>query len=55
MDNAPNLESLLRDYINIFRNIQRDQNNTMITYLNSQRDMNSSSVKILFCSAWWSA
>jgi len=42
MNNTPNLESILLDYMNVFRSIQREQNNTVINYLNSQREMNSS-------------
>ena len=47
MNNANNLESLLRDYINVLRNIQREQNNTVNNYLNSQREMNSSLSRLL--------
>ena len=42
MSNTHNLSSLLHDYIEIFRNIQREQNTALITYLNSQREMNTS-------------
>lgn len=47
MNNTPNLESILIDYMNVFRNIQREQNNAVITYLNSQREMNSSLSRLL--------
>jgi len=33
MNNTPNLESILLDYMNVFRSIQREQNNTVINYL----------------------
>ena len=42
MSNINSLSSLLHDYIEIFRNIQREQNTALITYLNSQREMNTS-------------
>jgi len=41
MSNIHNLSSLLRDYIEIFRNVQREQHTALITYLNSQREMNA--------------
>ena len=41
MDNRYSLSSLLHDYIDIFRGIQREQSNSIITYINAQRDMNS--------------
>ena len=41
MNNTDNLIRLLHDYIDIFRGIQREQTNAMISYLNSQREMNS--------------
>jgi hypothetical protein len=47
MNNTPNLESILLDYMNVFRSIQREQNNAVITYLNSQREMNSSLSRLL--------
>ena len=47
MSNINNLSTLLHDYIEIFRNIQREQNTTLITYLNSQREMNSSLNELL--------
>ena len=47
MSNINNLSTLLHDYIEIFRNIQREQNNALITYLNSQREMNSSLNELL--------
>ena len=42
MNNRYSLSSLLHDYIDIFRGIQREQSNSMITYINAQREMNSS-------------
>ena len=42
MDNRYSLSSLLHDYIEIFRNIQREQNTAIITYINAQREMNTS-------------
>ena len=47
MNNTYNLESLLHDYIDIFRGIQRDQSSTMLAYLNSQREINSSLSSLL--------
>lgn len=41
MDNRYSISSLLHDYIDIFRGIQREQSNSIITYINAQRDMNS--------------
>ena len=41
MNNRYSLSSLLHDYIDIFRGIQREQSNSMITYINAQREMNS--------------
>jgi len=41
MDNRYSLSSLLHDYIDIFRGIQREQSNSIVTYINAQRDMNS--------------
>ena len=41
MDNRYSLSSLLHDYIDIFRGIQREQSNSIITYINAQRDMNT--------------
>tara|TARA_B100000963_G_scaffold316197_1_gene295846 strand:+ start:3548 stop:4732 length:1185 start_codon:yes stop_codon:yes gene_type:complete len=41
MNNTDNLINLLHDYIDIFRGIQREQTNAIISYLNSQREMNS--------------
>ena len=47
MSNTHNLSSLLHDYIEIFRNIQREQNTALIAYLNSQREMNTSLTDLL--------
>lgn len=41
MDNRYSISSLLHDYIDIFRGIQREQSNSIITYINAQRDMNT--------------
>ena len=41
MDNRYSLSSLLHDYIDIFRGIQREQSNSIITYINAQREMNN--------------
>ena len=41
MDNRYSISSLLHDYIDIFRGIQQEQSNSMITYINAQREMNS--------------
>ena len=46
-DNRNSLVSLLHDYIDVFRGIQREQNNSLITYLNAQREMNSSLNELL--------
>ena len=46
-DNRNSLVSLLRDYIDVFRGIQREQNNALISYLNAQREMNTSSNELL--------
>lgn len=46
-DNRNSLVSLLHDYIDVFRGIQREQNNALITYLNAQREMNSSLNELL--------
>ena len=46
-DNRNSLVSLLRDYIDIFRGIQREQNNALISYLNAQREMNGSLNELL--------
>ena len=42
MDNRYSLSSLLHDYIDVFRGIQREQSNAIISYINAQRDMNTS-------------
>ena len=47
MSNIDNLSSLLREYIELFRNVQREQNTALITYLNSQREMNTSLNELL--------
>ena len=41
MDNRYSLSSLLHDYIDIFRGIQREQSNSIITYINAQREMSN--------------
>ena len=41
-DNRNSLLSLLHDYIDVYRRVQREQNNALITYLNAQREMSSS-------------
>ena len=46
-DNRNSLVSLLRDYIDVFRGIQREQNNALISYLNAQREMNTSLNELL--------
>ena len=46
-DNRNSLVSLLRDYIDVFRGIQREQNNALISYLNAQREMNGSLNELL--------
>ena len=40
-DNRNSLVSLLHDYIDVFRGIQREQSNSIITYINAQREMNT--------------
>ena len=42
MSNQYSLSSLIHDYIDVFRGIQLEQGNAITTYLNSQREMNSS-------------
>ena len=48
MDNTYSVSSLLHEYIDIFRGIQREQSNTITNYLNSQREMNRALIDILF-------
>ena len=47
MNNRHNLESLLHDYIDIFRGIQRQQSSAMLEYINAQREMNTSLSNLL--------
>lgn len=42
MDNRYSLSSLLHDYIEVFRGIQREQSHAVISYINAQREMNTS-------------
>ena len=47
MNNTNNLESLLHDYIDVFRGIQRQQSSAMLEYINAQREMNTSLSNLL--------
>jgi len=47
MDNRYSISSLLHDYIDIFRGIQREQSNSIITYINAQREMNTAFSNLL--------
>ena len=47
MDNRYSISSLLHDYIDIFRGIQREQSNSIITYINAQREMNTAVSNLL--------